>query len=1265
MSAAKDATSTWRHSMTASPHGEGCGDLFWIPLGKKCFRLIPCATCSWDTMRATCSQLGGSLASLSSNDEKAFVARLLPGTEFAHVGGYCSTGQSPCPAADWKWADESPPELLKADGGVVPNTSGKYLSLGLTSGNIQNALLPTSNGLNYGICSKLRATSQCSTVKMESASYGENCKSSLTDNVLPNSVRYFEGRYGKKLVMGGQWGDPAPGCHKEFTAKWKCGTESKSVKVGQGCAPSGGGQGSDCSDATFAEIVIGCSPGEGVEQASDSGGGAAAGGEPAQMLASFTAMSFPQPIEIADTLDPRSFIRSTALLSELDRAGALQPEFVRSPQGHEYYHNLLRRKFRPVNMTTTTSVSFVEIETEGSCSSPCPMPSVSYKSALMPKPPQAKAGNFIFGVALKEMVDELQVSVASIPQRNCAISAWAPVWALSSNAHMCAVYDPVLMEVVPANETSNLGIKFEIKFYEPCGTAVWSWRAQPDFTGGGAVFLDGIMIWERPSGYSEPLELGFGKISKGEHVLQLYGYVSTPGDAEKGGMSFKRVDIFGGNDWKPLYPPIWTDSVCKADCIDLGFGGSGAVDYWVQPIPDPPSIGQTVKFSKTASHVASVGVFYDKAHAAHARSQACPSGRQGHSSAYYNGRMYIFGGVSNDPVLLVNFLNDLWAFELATETWIEYYDVMGNLPAPRAGACMGVESALGDVIVTMGYGEKSPPKAKPEGEKKADSAEGPPEGIEPSLAEQDAAEEKAKTEALAKKQEALAVAAAAAERQNIGFQDTWRYNFKSGIWEEMSPLPDGDYGIPAPREYPGCALVDKRLYLYGGFQPNRKSEVFGDMWYYDFAFDQGLLNEEDKGDEFTCVGLLRGDPTLKSGIYKISPEKPKKEEEEKDPAAQPAAKPADIFDFGGEIGDGWALVRHVPAGANFFGGNDNLAGTDSYGTFVADLKAPEGFSVKFFDRMYDELLFATGDMEKWLIVSVNEISRHGAPFDAKVTKSSLNQSPHRVKWFNRAGNAGDPLISLTDCPNAVKTGDVLYGENGISGQYSTILTAHKGANVFIRMRPSGDVDPDPPSFETFCDMDTLGGGWTLVAYAQDCLLPGRNMERWWTAFNPKIRDGSANVNALRVAKHSQEVLYAWDMSAYPTGGIRSYGNSFRHLFPPGGVSTMAPQGTLPNNAEYVKMPIEIVRNKNGFWLPKEMYTRRGSLMAASNAAFGVVRESRTNPNLDWLTTDAEKGYSAFYVGLLPLKGNTGLSQVTPGTSNSVISTPKTCSIWMR
>ena len=156
------------------------------------------------------------------------------------------------------------------------------------------------------------------------------------------------------------------------------------------------------------------------------------------------------------------------------------------------------------------------------------------------------------------------------------------------------------------------------------------------------------------------------------------------------------------------------------------------------------------------------------------------------------------------------------------------------------------------------------------------------------------------------------------------------------------------------------------------------------------------------------------------------------------------------------VGDGWQLVRHVPASSSeWHPATDNLVGTDQYGIYSTSNDAP-AFSTKYDDISYNEFLFASGDCSKWLIAMKDEVLRQGGgPFEAKICSSDQNPSIHVSNWWNRPTVVTDPWIV-----NTYSIPEVLYGEGSIT-DHPDIRTNYDGADVYIRYADpvcNGDCD---------------------------------------------------------------------------------------------------------------------------------------------------------------------------------------------------------------
>eukprot|EP01064_Diplonema_japonicum_P015417 TRINITY_DN2314_c0_g1_i1.p1 TRINITY_DN2314_c0_g1~~TRINITY_DN2314_c0_g1_i1.p1 ORF type:complete len:430 (+),score=66.43 TRINITY_DN2314_c0_g1_i1:79-1290(+) len=78
-----------------------------------------------------------------------------------------------------------------------------------------------------------------------------------------------------------------------------------------------------------------------------------------------------------------------------------------------------------------------------------------------------------------------------------------------------------------------------------------------------------------------------------------------------------------------------------------------------------------------------------------------PCSRAGHTAIVHNGKMYIFGGVSNQET--DNWLNDMWALDLSTYTWeaIVYSNIF-QIPEGRKGHTAVV---LRDSMIVFGGGQ--------------------------------------------------------------------------------------------------------------------------------------------------------------------------------------------------------------------------------------------------------------------------------------------------------------------------------------------------------------------------------------------------------------------------------------------------------------------------------------------------------------------------------------------------------------------------------
>eukprot|EP00656_Telonema_subtile_P007708 TRINITY_DN13620_c0_g2_i4.p1 TRINITY_DN13620_c0_g2~~TRINITY_DN13620_c0_g2_i4.p1 ORF type:complete len:3743 (-),score=834.31 TRINITY_DN13620_c0_g2_i4:156-11384(-) len=151
-------------------------------------------------------------------------------------------------------------------------------------------------------------------------------------------------------------------------------------------------------------------------------------------------------------------------------------------------------------------------------------------------------------------------------------------------------------------------------------------------------------------------------------------------------------------------------------------------------------------------------------------------------------------------------------------------------------------------------------------------------------------------------------------------------------------------------------------------------------------------------------------------------------------------------------GGGWELVRRVKPGNRWHPASDNLKGTEVYGKAATEYPLSDlTFSVKFDDKDFDQFLFASGDMKKWMVVDRTALTEKGSDIAMNVVLSSQTGQPYTVKGNNRKDTGADPMIGLTDFGNATSHGEILYMEAGSGGGgVAKLLPIHNGANVFIR-----------------------------------------------------------------------------------------------------------------------------------------------------------------------------------------------------------------------
>ena len=152
-------------------------------------------------------------------------------------------------------------------------------------------------------------------------------------------------------------------------------------------------------------------------------------------------------------------------------------------------------------------------------------------------------------------------------------------------------------------------------------------------------------------------------------------------------------------------------------------------------------------------------------------------------------------------------------------------------------------------------------------------------------------------------------------------------------------------------------------------------------------------------------------------------------------------------------GQDWYLVRrdHSTDGG-WHPVNDNLVGTETYGTLSSDPASQTTWSA-LFGPDFTEYLLASGDMSMWVSLTKAELASNCGSCANCVMALTGSSGLDEPRQYCRAGSGEDPWISAGNHPDEIVYGEMSWANHHV-GQDGSVDALHAGgSNVWINCHP--------------------------------------------------------------------------------------------------------------------------------------------------------------------------------------------------------------------